>query len=82
MVFTAAPTEWGLLLSESQNYPGDSAESFLKKPPTRERNQALGSSRSAVLQGGEKDGTGFDESTNVPHCNAAYLRRKTEANRY
>jgi len=27
LVFTAAPTEWGLLLSESQNYPGDSAES-------------------------------------------------------
>ena len=53
-----------------------------KKPPTRERNQALGSSRSAVLQGSEKDGTGFDESTNVPHCNAAYLRRKTESNRY
>ena len=31
LVFTAAPTEWGSLLSESQNYPGDSAES--KKPP-------------------------------------------------
>lgn len=27
LVFTAAPTEWGSLLSESQNYPGDSAES-------------------------------------------------------
>ena len=53
------------------------AEAFkdtpISSPGHRDRNNVLDSSSSRAEQCSEKDGMGFDESTNVPHCNAAFL---------